>query len=381
MNRTIVKNIGVAAGSIALSLIAIGLGSKFYAKWLNIHDPAFRYENRLEMWRPEPTIGFVNEPNFVSFCWGNVLVQTNERGFRGARPSKALKKSGKCRIVGLGDSVMWGTGVNQEDSFLGILEKKLNEDSLYEIINAGVVGYSTYQEYLFLKKYILPLKPELVIVNYCGNDFLPTENPFNNVRRIYVRYLDGLLNSQDAGLTTEKKAIIEDLIRIFDSEKHVWSTLKDGIKKRPNRRRFVLEVLVGIPIAWMAELCKQADIRLIYVVIPPKWPGAWFKGDVKHIKKILTEKDVEFVDVQATLVETKERLAYIKRKFSIRLKWLWPPDLKYILRARHIQMVHRNFKFIDNSHPSKRGNAIIADQIYRYLKETSNNTRATDTMP
>jgi len=375
MNRTIVKNIGVVAGSIALSLIAIVLGSKFYAKWLNIHDPSFRYENRLKMWRLEPTIGFVNKHNFVSYCWGNVLAQTNERGFRGSRPTQVLKENGERRIIGIGDSVIWGTGVNQKDSFLGVLEKKLNEDSFYEVINAGVVGYSTYQEYLFLKKYILPLKPEVVIVNYCSNDFLPTENPFNNARRIYSRYLNYLLNSQDVVLTTEKKEMVGDLVRIFDSAKHVWDEIEKWDKKAPNRRHLMLEVLVEIPIIWMAELCRQSDIRLIYVFIPPKWSGDWFKRDVKHLKKILIEQNAEFVDVQSALLEKKKELAHKIRKRFVRFKWLWPPELKQVLRARYIQMVHRNYKFIDNSHPSKRGNTIIAEHIYQYLKETSNNIR------
>ncbi|HLE25450.1 MAG TPA: GDSL-type esterase/lipase family protein, partial [Thermodesulfobacteriota bacterium] len=225
MNKTIIKKFGLFAASFALSLIAVLAGSKLYANLLGIHDSSFRYENQLNMWRSEPTIGFLNKPNFSSFCFGNVRVETNERGFRGTRPSPFAKTIGVLRIVGLGDSVMWGTGVNEENSILGFLEKKLNNESLYEVINAGVVGYSTYQELLYLKKYVIPLKPDVVLVNYSENDLLPTEDPFKNVRRIYIRYLNHLLESHHLALTPEEKLGIKELIRIFNTAKYVWFTL------------------------------------------------------------------------------------------------------------------------------------------------------------
>ena len=52
---------------------------------------------------------------------------------------------------------MWGTGVNAEDSILGLVAKRLNEKSPHEVINASVVGYSTYQELLYLVRYVHPL--------------------------------------------------------------------------------------------------------------------------------------------------------------------------------------------------------------------------------
>ena len=368
MNRTTAKGLGLSAVSFALSLTAIVAGSKLYANWLGIRDSVFRYENQLNMWHSEPTIGFINKPNFLGFSFGNIRVQTNEHGFRGTRPSPVARTNGVRRIVGLGDSVMWGTGVNEENSILGFLEKQLNHQSSYEVINAGVVGYSTYQELLYLQKHVLPLRPDIVLVNYCENDLLPTEDPFKNIRGIYVQYLNQLLESHDLTLAPEEKSDIEQLIRVFESAERVWDAVKELRAKSPNQFSLAWKVFVLIPMARMAELSREAGVRLIYVFIPPQRNQSLYVRNVEPLKKLLAKTGTEFVDVHSALIPEENEL--IKRGHS-QLAWVWPRELKEILGFRNIQMFHRRYKFIDSVHPTEKGNAIIAEHIYRYLTETS----------
>jgi lysophospholipase L1-like esterase len=364
MNSTTAKALGLSAVSFALSLTAIVAGSKLYANWLGIRD--FRYENQLNMWHSEPTIGFINKPNFLGFSFGNIRVQTNERGFRGTRPSPVARTNGVRRIVGLGDSVMWGTGVNEENSILGFLEKQLNHESSYEVINAGVVGYSTYQELLYLQKHVLPLRPDIVLVNYCENDLLPSEDPFKNARQIHVQYLNQLLESHDLALTPEEKSDIKQLIRLFNSAEHIWHAVNEFRATSPNRFSLTWKVFVLIPIARMAELSREADVRLIYVFIPPQRNHIMYIRIVEQLKRLLAKKGAEFVDMQSALVPDENELA--KRGHS-HLAWVWPRELKEILGFRNIQTFHRRYKFIDSVHPTEKGNAIIAEHIYRFLTE------------
>jgi lysophospholipase L1-like esterase len=370
--KTIIKNLVLFAASFALSLLAVIASSRLYADFLGIRDPFFLYENKLNMWHSEPTIGFVNKPNFSSFCFGTVRVQTNEHGFRGTQPTLYLRANEAPRIVGLGDSVMWGTGVDEEESILGLLKKKLNERSPHEVINAGVVGYSTYQELLYLEKYILPLKPDVVLVNYCVNDLLPTEDPFKNVRRIYIQYLSQLLESHNLAFTPEEKSDIKELTRIFDSAEHVWRTLHGLEAKSPKWVHLIAKVFVKIPMERMAELSREAGVRLIYVFIPPKEDQAKYAHTVEQLKKVLVENGAEFVDVQPALVPDKNELTKRRHMERSPLAWVWPPELKQLLILWSIQTIHRRHKFIDFVHPTEQGNAIIAEHIYRYLMETSN---------
>jgi len=43
MNKRIVKELGLAASSFALCILAVVAGAKLYAKWLDIPDSSFRY--------------------------------------------------------------------------------------------------------------------------------------------------------------------------------------------------------------------------------------------------------------------------------------------------------------------------------------------------
>ena len=107
-----------------------------------------------------------------SYLFKKVLVSTNEEGFRD-KDYPSSKGTKTKRIIGLGDSVMFGWGVEEEDAYLSQLEKKLNEsDTLkYEVINTAVPGYNTVMELATFKKKIDIAEVDLVIINFVGNDY------------------------------------------------------------------------------------------------------------------------------------------------------------------------------------------------------------------
>ena len=78
-----------------------------------------------------------------------VTVRLDRHGFRG--PDRGPEKApGVHRTMMLGDSFTAGLHVAEEDSFPARLEASLNSKSAqgarFEVINAGVPGYSTAQE-------------------------------------------------------------------------------------------------------------------------------------------------------------------------------------------------------------------------------------------
>lgn len=99
-------------------------------------------------------------------------VSTNRHGFRG--PGYCVKKQpGTFRIVGIGDSVMFGQGVNDDEHYFYFLEKKLKEcypTFNIQVINTAVPGYNTVMETATLEDKALAFEPDLVIVGYVGND-------------------------------------------------------------------------------------------------------------------------------------------------------------------------------------------------------------------
>jgi len=101
------------------------------------------------------------------------IYSINSDGLRDREFSR-VKAPDVFRIVVLGDSIVWGHGLELQDTFARQLETMLNEDSdrTFEVINFGVSGYSTQQEVELYRVKARHYDPDLVIVGYCLNDFL-----------------------------------------------------------------------------------------------------------------------------------------------------------------------------------------------------------------
>lgn len=100
-------------------------------------------------------------------------VHTNSQGFRD-REYALAKPSGTYRVLGLGDSLMFGWGVEEGRDYLAVLERRLQREHPerpWEVINAAVPGYNAVMEAASLKARGLAYQPDLLIVGYCGNDF------------------------------------------------------------------------------------------------------------------------------------------------------------------------------------------------------------------
>src|SRR4029079_19356654 len=84
------------------------------------------------------------------------------------------KEPGTFRIVGGGDSSLFGLGVPFEDRGLKVLERHLNERSRaqkFEVINFAVPGYNTAMEAETFVQRCLEYSPDLVLLNFNTNDY------------------------------------------------------------------------------------------------------------------------------------------------------------------------------------------------------------------
>jgi len=132
----------------------------------NDKDTFTEYDSVLG-WRLKPnTRGHFFTGEFQTF------INNNEQGLRMNR-TIALNKS-KFRIAFLGDSNVWGFGVNDKDRMSEQLERILKN---IEVINFGVSGYGTDQYYLQLNTTVLKYNPDAVITTFYPNDLIESGNP------------------------------------------------------------------------------------------------------------------------------------------------------------------------------------------------------------
>jgi hypothetical protein len=95
-------------------------------------------------------------------------VKQNKFGFRGTEYN--YERTGKRRILFLGDSFLWGFGLENKDIFTSVIEKN-NADSV-EIVNMGVSGYGNDQELLLWQKQGYKWRPDDVVLMITLNNDL-----------------------------------------------------------------------------------------------------------------------------------------------------------------------------------------------------------------
>jgi hypothetical protein len=124
-------------------------------------EPLFVYDPQLFWWPRAHVQGFF---------WRTPDVRTNALGLR----ERPLERSGRRNVLVVGDSVVWGVLVPSEERFsdkaAAELAKRAGIDGV-QVINAGVVGYSSFQVLQLLKQRALRwFHPEVVVMCVGLND-------------------------------------------------------------------------------------------------------------------------------------------------------------------------------------------------------------------
>jgi hypothetical protein len=128
-------------------------------------------EPRTTLFTPDRELGWRLVPG-ARDEWGGVRVSINARGMRGPALDHE-KPEGTLRILFLGDSVTFGYGVERdEDLFAQGVGRELTRrlGRPVEIVNAGVGGYSPWQQALFFEREGVRYAPDLVVVGFVLND-------------------------------------------------------------------------------------------------------------------------------------------------------------------------------------------------------------------
>jgi len=121
------------------------------------------------------TLGWFSVPNAAQQFTGSITIniKNNSLGFRDEEHS--IEKT-KSRVAVLGDSFVWGYDVEANERFTNLIKN-------YEVLNWGVSGYSTDQEYLLYKELAPIYKPDITVVVYHTDD-----KRSNSIKTIFGGY-------------------------------------------------------------------------------------------------------------------------------------------------------------------------------------------------
>jgi GDSL-like Lipase/Acylhydrolase family len=120
----------------------------------------------------DPVLGWRHKPGVrVDFPQGSYSI--NSLGLRDEERGYAPADDDEERILILGDSFAEGFSVPFEDSVSQVLERNLRSTGRRaDVINGGVVGYSTDQEYLLYRTDLARYGARVVVLLFFYNDIL-----------------------------------------------------------------------------------------------------------------------------------------------------------------------------------------------------------------
>jgi lysophospholipase L1-like esterase len=136
----------------ANSLYAWELVASRRMVWVQYHQPGAGYT----LMKPES-----------HYEWQGIPVDINSHGLRGPETTYE-KPSATFRILNLGDSVVMGWGVREENTYGRRLESLLNGegsgDLRFEVINAGVPGWNLENASAYLQAEGLKYEPDVILL-------------------------------------------------------------------------------------------------------------------------------------------------------------------------------------------------------------------------
>jgi lysophospholipase L1-like esterase len=180
-SRLVLLALGLTLGLAAVELLARRLA------------PQRLYHHPRGLFVTHPTRTYELAPRFrgrLDTREFRVEMATNGSGLRDERDYDA-RHPDTVRILAVGDSFTSGLGVEATETFVKVLERRLNASASrprFEVVNAGVPSYSTREAALFLKEEGSAFQPDLVLVGFfVGNDVV------DNAGRGRWRVIDGEL--------------------------------------------------------------------------------------------------------------------------------------------------------------------------------------------
>ncbi|MEE9276017.1 MAG: SGNH/GDSL hydrolase family protein [bacterium] len=187
--RLRLKRAGLVLGGLAAAL-AIAEGA------LRLWDPPISRPRIRSHARYSPAYGWTNRPGARGWqVDAGYHIRINRHGHRGPE-YPAEKRPGVFRILGLGDSFTFGWGVEEEQTFLRLLERRLRAAGHeVETLNAGVSGWHSVHSLAYLQRDGVRFRPDLIVMTFFVDD-------------VYFKTLDSLRGSQLAIDMREEEELI-----------------------------------------------------------------------------------------------------------------------------------------------------------------------------
>lgn len=311
-------------------------------------------------------------------------IAVNSLGLREHEIAVARPR-GRRRILIVGDSIAFGSGLEVGERFSDLLGHELGDS--VEVINAGVPGWGNDQELLFYEQRLRRLRPDVVVLTFTGNNdvvnnalagalleggtkprfelaadslvMVPPKPPLKLGAMVRVKQL---LHRSRLLVFTKRRLMRRSYRRQVHAETsqqlHGFESYRDlshwsAYENPPDDATETAWKVTEAILSRFATDCRADSARFILFAMPLKLEvdDAWRAGVIKG-----THADPSRLD-----------MAYPYRRLSTYcaargIEFLYPVDRFRAASA------HETLYFQKDSHPNVRGNALAADYLRGVLQ-------------
>ncbi|MBU0666229.1 MAG: SGNH/GDSL hydrolase family protein [Nanoarchaeota archaeon] len=339
------KKIVVSIITVLLFFMALELGGRLIENNNFQTTVTWQKDSNLHKTSTDNELLYEMKPN-KNVTWMFTPIQTNSKGIRDYE-YEIPKPNNICRILILGDSITFGLYLPLNETYSKKLEQLLNlneQTKRFEVINAGVTGYNTVQEFNLLKNKLMEYEPDLVILGFFLNDF---DYSWKLVRK-----------KNEIHLMVPKQQLATPIIINLPTKINLFF-LKNSFSYR------YLNLKLSVIIKRF-----QPNYTINNYFKPYKQPT---ESTIKDMKQFLQEKNISFLMLIFPLLEGT------------------PPDSTFILFQDAVEIPNNlNISYInildeyknrtnylftlrvlnnDIYHPNEYGNTIISESIYEFLQK------------
>ncbi len=320
------------------------------------------------------TLGWAGKKNYeCELPYGRrwIPFKMNSWGFRGREFLPYEQASDKCRILFLGDSYMYGNGIEDHQRASEIFQTM---DSTYYSYNLSLDAYSTDHELLLLKQYGAVIKPKAGVLFFCLNDI-----PFNESKISFGLGKPLLQFDSDGSYRLENVPVPDrDFIRSAVIYLRDWTEL--------GRRIYNIMIKIKPLKYWIHPNPAQMKLGIegmdrVYVHFDSLlvWADSMVIGDNTHhilrelqkeCQKLNTKLILVTVPSNSSWTETSNTTPYGINKI---LDWCSQLDITaidlYPIFYERFQEYGENLYSHDLMHWNERGNRVVAEVVLETLRD------------
>ena len=280
------------------------------------------------------------QSSYFSERWmRSIAGEINRFGFR-EREYQSVPLLNASRICMIGDSFLFGQGLPTASRFSNMLEERLREEGgAFEVLNFGSKGANLPEHIEVLQSAVLPLAPDLVILQWFINDADSPSYPYPPSPRLLPwRAADRVLTRHSA-LWSMIRIAIDRVGLYMGVRESYWSftrTLLIDVNSGPSTE-------ARANLKSFAERCQQNGTAVVVVLFPDLGVDL---GEDYPLGFLMDRTHAQCVEMGVPCLDLRTAYRRVRREQwpELQLNWL-------------------------DSHPSRVANRIAVDAVQPWISQ------------